>query len=310
MSMTYDGFDRQTRWTFPSKTTPGQVNAADYEAYGYDAVGNRTSFRKRDGSTLTYTYDNLDRVTVKTVPSRVGLPATHSRSVYSGYDVRGLQTYCAHATKLSKRYRYYLTHPKKLTKDRPPTVRVPAHEMEQLVTEALTKFLSDQSALMTAACNADAEALQELFNRAANGVRMLQGSQSDARQVLDDWDVNINVARTSFEVTLQLTERVSHTLTGRFDKVRRGVDVKLQAAPPDTETIERDEQLVATLAEAYVLRQRALANPEMELEAIAAERGMGVRRLKRLLKLSYLEPEVVSGVLEGGVRALNVAEFE
>lgn len=93
MSMTYDGFDRQTRWTFPSKTTPGQVNAADYEAYGYDAVGNRTSFRKRDGSTLTYTYDNLNRVTVKTVPSRVGLPATHSRSVYSGYDVRGLQTY-------------------------------------------------------------------------------------------------------------------------------------------------------------------------------------------------------------------------
>jgi len=93
MSMAYDGFDRQTRWTFPSPTTPGQVNAADYEAYGYDAVGNRTSFRKRDGSTLTYTFDNLNRVIVKIVPSRAGLPATHSRSVYSGYEVRGLQTY-------------------------------------------------------------------------------------------------------------------------------------------------------------------------------------------------------------------------
>ena len=93
MTMAYDGFDRQIRWTFPSPTTVGTVNAADYEAYGYDAAGNRTSFRKRDGSTLTYTYDNLNRIIVKTVPSRAGLAATHTRSVYSGYDVRGLPTH-------------------------------------------------------------------------------------------------------------------------------------------------------------------------------------------------------------------------
>lgn len=31
-SMTYDGFDRQVRWTFPSKTTPGQLNTADLDA--------------------------------------------------------------------------------------------------------------------------------------------------------------------------------------------------------------------------------------------------------------------------------------
>lgn len=93
MTMAYDGFDRQVRWTFPSLTTAGQVNVADYEAYGYDAVGNRTSFRKRDGSTLTYTYDNLNRVTVKTVPGRAGLAATHTRSVYTGYDLRNLPLY-------------------------------------------------------------------------------------------------------------------------------------------------------------------------------------------------------------------------
>lgn len=93
MTMTYDGFDRQTQWTFPSPTTPGQVNTADYEAYGYDAVGNRTSFRKRDNSTLVYTFDNLNRVIVKTVPSRAGLAATHTRSVYTGYDLRNLPLY-------------------------------------------------------------------------------------------------------------------------------------------------------------------------------------------------------------------------
>ena len=92
-TMTYDGHDRQTRWTFPSKTTAGQVNTADYEEYGYDANGNRTSLRKRDGSVLAYQYDNLNRITVKIVPERAGLAATHTRDVYYGYDLRGLQLY-------------------------------------------------------------------------------------------------------------------------------------------------------------------------------------------------------------------------
>ena len=72
-SMAYDGFDRQTRWYFPSKTATGAINPGDYEAYTYDANGNRLSLRKRDGYTITYTYDNLNRVTRKTVPERSGL---------------------------------------------------------------------------------------------------------------------------------------------------------------------------------------------------------------------------------------------
>jgi YD repeat-containing protein len=61
----YDGFDRLYRWYFPSKGTPGSYNSVDYEQYAYDAAGNRTSLRKRDGSTLTFTYDNLNRVLSK-----------------------------------------------------------------------------------------------------------------------------------------------------------------------------------------------------------------------------------------------------
>lgn len=92
-SMTYDGHDRQTRWTFPSKTSVGSVDASDYEEYAYDPNGNRTSLRKRDGSVLTYSYDALNRNTVKVVPERAGLSATHTRDVYYGYELRGLQTY-------------------------------------------------------------------------------------------------------------------------------------------------------------------------------------------------------------------------
>src|SRR3546814_6295954 len=58
-----------------------------------DANGNRTSLRKRDGSTLTYQYDALNRMTKKVVPARTGLASTHTRDVYYGYDARGQQLY-------------------------------------------------------------------------------------------------------------------------------------------------------------------------------------------------------------------------
>ncbi len=85
--MTYDGHDRQARWIFPSKTTVGAVNASDYEEYAYDPNGNRTSLRKRDGQVIGYSYDALNRVTVK------DLPGTTAADVYYGYDLRGLQLY-------------------------------------------------------------------------------------------------------------------------------------------------------------------------------------------------------------------------
>ena len=92
-AMAYDGHDRQSFWYFPSKTAPGALNISDYEQYGYDAGGNRTSLRKRDDSVITYAYDALNRVTVKVVPERAGLDPIHTRDVYYGYDNRGLQLY-------------------------------------------------------------------------------------------------------------------------------------------------------------------------------------------------------------------------
>jgi RHS repeat-associated protein len=89
--MRYDGHDRQNRWVFPSKTVAGSVNESDYESYTYDDAGNRLSFRKRDGQTLTYQYDGLNRVTTKTVPSSASGAAGYG--IFYGYDMQDLQLY-------------------------------------------------------------------------------------------------------------------------------------------------------------------------------------------------------------------------
>lgn len=88
---TYDGHDRRRRWYFANPSTAGVASNSDYEEYGYDARGNRTSLRRRDGSTLTFQYDALNRMTVRVVPERAGLTAAQTRDVYYAYDNRGLQ---------------------------------------------------------------------------------------------------------------------------------------------------------------------------------------------------------------------------
>ncbi|MDP3399751.1 MAG: hypothetical protein Q8R97_01375, partial [Brevundimonas sp.] len=96
----YDGFDRACRLYFPVATlganaanTGGIAESAltcssggtapDYEGYGYDANGNRTALRLRSGETIAFTYDALDRQTVKDLPGGTGA------DVYTTYDLAG-----------------------------------------------------------------------------------------------------------------------------------------------------------------------------------------------------------------------------
>ena len=134
----YDGFDRLAAWAFSSKTVtgssasctlgtitettetfaapggtvsvavtgPSETRAAtdDCEKYAYDRNGNRTKLMKRDGRVVRYTYDALNRMSVKAVPDNgcptspvnpdicTNPPASATRDVYYAYDLRGLQT--------------------------------------------------------------------------------------------------------------------------------------------------------------------------------------------------------------------------
>jgi RHS repeat-associated protein len=77
----YDGFDRVVQQQYPQPTLgSGASNLADYEAFTYDANGNRLSERRRDGQVIAFTYDNLNRMSVKQ------LPGATTGWVYYGYD--------------------------------------------------------------------------------------------------------------------------------------------------------------------------------------------------------------------------------
>jgi RHS repeat-associated protein len=85
-SYVYDGHNRLSQTQYPSATKGANAsNAADYEQLSYDANSNVTQRRLRDTQIIAYTYDNLDRVTLK------NLPGTEPDVTYS-YDLLSRMT--------------------------------------------------------------------------------------------------------------------------------------------------------------------------------------------------------------------------
>jgi RHS repeat-associated protein len=83
-----DGFNRLSQVQFPMPTTgSGASNSSDYEQYGYDANGNRTSVRKRDAQVIVYAFDALNRMSEKEPPG------PSSGYVFYGFDQAGRPTY-------------------------------------------------------------------------------------------------------------------------------------------------------------------------------------------------------------------------
>jgi len=74
----YDGFDRLSKIRFPSPTTPGTSSTTDYEQFGYDAGSNLTSDRRRDGTSIAFAYDNLNRRTSMDLPSGGGADVSYA----------------------------------------------------------------------------------------------------------------------------------------------------------------------------------------------------------------------------------------
>ncbi|WP_175958539.1 RHS repeat-associated core domain-containing protein [Burkholderia sp. BCC0405] len=81
----YDGHDRLYRTHYPLEGRPGMGNANDFEQYAWDGNGNLVTQRKRDGQTVSQTFDALNRVSTRTFPGGVG-------NVQYSYDLRGLKT--------------------------------------------------------------------------------------------------------------------------------------------------------------------------------------------------------------------------
>ncbi|MGR4862240.1 RHS repeat-associated core domain-containing protein [Caulobacter sp. LARHSG274] len=97
----YDGFDRLAKTRYPIASSGSTSSTTDYEQYTYDAAGNVLTNRRRDGQVVTFTYDALNRMTAKGLPSttyvydnlgRQTSATSGDQTITATYDTLGRQT--------------------------------------------------------------------------------------------------------------------------------------------------------------------------------------------------------------------------
>ena len=86
------------------------------------------------------------------------------------------------------------------------------------------------------------------------------------------------------------------TVEARLSRTGIGKRMVLtDGAEPDSP----DPSLIRLVSRAYTVRQWLLDNTQLTLREIAAEEGIGDSYVTRLLRLSWLAPDIIASILKG-----------
>ena len=104
-----------------------------------------------------------------------------------------------------------------------------------------------------------------------------------------DHGINLADGTTPVEtIALRIQARLSRTGIGKRMVLTDG-----------TEPDNPDPALIRLVARAHTVRQRLLDNTQLTLKEIAANEDMGDSYVTRLLRLSWLAPDIIAAILKG-----------
>ena len=242
------------------------------------------------------------------------------------YDADGERMTPTHTNKKGRRYRYYVTH-SLIKRGRPKASetarRVPAHEVERIVEDRILALLKDQHELHDVvageACRAsvieqrlsDAAALADRWPALdARQKRCWLLSIVDRVTVMPDL-VEIRIRpmalASCLETGVGAGDSAAHATSDEPKTVlvvavqlkRTGIEKKLlidDAA--GASNLKTDAHLQRLVARAFELQQIFVAGGK-PLSELAPEAGIGASYYTRLLRLSFLAPDITRAILRG-----------
>lgn len=229
----------------------------------------------------------------------------------------------SHASKgKAKRYRYYVTRPDQNTNE--PAYRVSAHDLEQIVIAKLASYFAAPSNIAALTHpEIEAHALQQALAKADLAAATLRSGTMQAkhqiitivlsRATLHEDGVELELSINGLSELLAISREQTATpvtLSVPALRQRHGHQIRLviegdgQALKPIPKPApkperERDEKLVALLAEAYAARQLVLDNPDTPLADLAKQHGKCRKHLAQLVEMACLAPDIVEAIVGG-----------
>ncbi|MEO6112974.1 MAG: recombinase family protein [Sphingomicrobium sp.] len=213
-------------------------------------------------------------------------PRLVSASLLQGLivDCHGRTMGPVHTTRNGQRFRYYVTHPKTIKNGDPAPYRLAADDLER----HCASLLADHVAGKVTSVHGDA---------AAKGLakQLREGPHDERRETLVERVRKVIIGDAQLTIELADGSRLERT----FERVRHGNDAKLVVGPCAGANMPKaDPQLIILLQDAHRAQALALAKPKFSLDQLAARFGRSTERYKRLLRLSYLAPTIVTAIIE------------
>ena len=239
------------------------------------------------------------------------------------FDAQGERLTPTHAVKKGTRYRYYvsrglITGTVAEQKDKGRGQRIPAASLEAIVKGCLREFLSDSAALVGAMHDLVLSATEQksIVDRAAAWSSTGLAS-ADLRAFLLRAVSRIQVHAETIEITLDTPGLISWLsegsepsgmgegapssptiLTVPLRLNRTGLEMRL-LVQGGTEEAAPDGSLTRIMVRAHAIRDRLFQNESLTVEEVAREADLVPSYVTRLLRLTFLAPDIVTSIIAG-----------
>jgi hypothetical protein len=247
---------------------------------------------------------------------------TRQPSLLAGmlFDSDGNRMTPTHATKKGTRYRYYVSRVL-ITDDETDGsagLRVPAGEIEQAVTSRMRQWLVDPGSVYQAIRLVDPSAQRRLIARAEEIGRswpelpvarqraflttLIERIEVRANRI----DIHLGPSRLSTLLDIAATPSPSATDDGTqilsvpIELRRSGREIKLLIAGADRfATAKPDGRLIKLLIRARRFNATLVGSDGVPFTALAKREGVSPSYFTRLVRLSYLAPDITQAILDG-----------
>ena len=236
------------------------------------------------------------------------------------FDSDGNRMTPSHAAKKGTRYHYYVSRPL-ITKDQiesSAAMRIPAAEIEPLVTSGLRQWLLDPGNIYQATGLPDLSAQRRLVARAAEiGKSWPELSATRKRALLialiERIDVganriNIHIRPARLGALLDLpgtplpsaTDEETQILSVPVRLRRCGREIRMLIDTPDPFAAAKpNARLIKLLLRARRFNAALTGSDGVTFAALAKQEGVSPSYFTRLVRLSYLAPDIAQAILDG-----------
>jgi site-specific DNA recombinase len=223
-----------------------------------------------------------------------------------------------HAVKKGTRYRYYVSRPL-ITKDQTEQsagLRIPAAEIEQLVVSRVRQWLLDPGSVYQATRLPDPSTQRRLIARAAEvGKSWAELPEPRQRAFLPALIHRIDVGANQIDIHLRptrlaalldlaagssATDGETQILSVPVTLRRFGREIKMRIDGTDPfATTKPDARLLKLLIKARRFNTVLVRSDSVPFAQLAEREGVSPSYFTRVLRLSYLAPDIIRAILDG-----------